>query len=758
MSKLSDKQQSSVPIGEFNTLSTSTPKNHKSAIQHYDKFVTKQNELFASSNTKNSNGSIKQYPKFSELTTDFVCGKVLENGSIAEDTPPIAVVMSQFATYIFESEKDDGDPYAPLARAQFFSSFKAVLFTRFAPLSYGNEGKPQWYNDLYRGLKLRACALCIKRGGTVTKKHVGFPKKVLVECVKFLLKKYRDGTGYEERAALVMLFHAVGRGSEVAATTWDSATWDEDRQMLIFDWGEFKGGQQYIMTLHPSADVEDGWVLDSFHSTASYLLCAPTKYKASASAAETGINFMFPAYVDMADGGAASKVSRTIEKCREGGAVEGIPDDLTSHGIRVAAADEMMFNVNLPFFSAIARGGWDCKADTLLFFYLTQKLHVATAGKALAGWADPTMPVIAPTLEAIYNDSNRELIDYFCHFLFQDTSISVLLSDPQKLKGFRSRMVASLLMYYTNVKKALGSDCDIIKKIGLAWCDCGLDVGDLEKYCDKIKERFLIDNAASLAAASGTKEEQMQKAYTALQSICLKNSTKLTKVENKLDRMSEETTETKVMVEKILLATLSRQQSPSSGQKRKSPPEDTSASQSSASVAPRSMEEYLLDAQRKAQQKEALSEDWNKLGKWDSAKLLVQCLQNMEDFKADNFLRNKLEKGSTGNTRRSRAKAVLKELERVALQENATNRIYFHYRYVPKMDQLEERKGYFNRVTELVMTWASTAKNEWYTIYKLKKGIPDSGPDFDSYIRKKNRQQMNVSALGGFLEEVRKGD
>ena len=433
------QQNQSFPIGEFNTLSSSTPKSHRSGTQHYDQFVETQNKLFIDNNVKNSAGAYKQYPKFKCLTSAFVCGKVLENGSLANDTPPIAVVMSEFSQYLFVSEKSDGDPYAPLVLAQYLSSFKAAIFKVFPPLSYGNQGSPQWYNELYRGLKLRASAVCIKRGGTVTKKHVGFPKKVLAACVLYLLKKYCDGTGYEERATLVMLYHAVGRGSEVAATTWESATWDEDRQMLVFDWGEFKGGQQYIMTLHPSADEEDGWILDSLHSLACYILCGSTTYKASASAEETGINFMFKGYVDMADGSAASKVTRIIEKCRDGGAVEGIPDDLTSHGIRVSAADEMMFNVNLPFFAAIARGGWDCKADTLLFFYLTQRLHVSTAGKALAGWADPKQHVVAPTLEAIYDDSNRDRIDNFCHELFQDTPISGLLS--KKLKGFRSRMV-----------------------------------------------------------------------------------------------------------------------------------------------------------------------------------------------------------------------------------------------------------------------------------------------------------------------------
>jgi hypothetical protein len=54
-------------------------------------------------------------------------------------------------------------------------------------------------------------------GGTISKKHVSFPRKELLACLLHLIKKYGDGTGYEERAVLAMLFHAVGRGSEQAS-------------------------------------------------------------------------------------------------------------------------------------------------------------------------------------------------------------------------------------------------------------------------------------------------------------------------------------------------------------------------------------------------------------------------------------------------------------------------------------------------------------------------------------------------------------
>jgi len=173
---------------------------------------------------------------------------------------------------------------------------------------------------------------------------------------------------------------------------------------------------------------------------------------------------------------------------------------------------------------------------------------VAAAGKALAGWADPNGKVIAPTLEAIYNDNNRDAIDSFCRELFEYTPISELLST--KLKGFRSRMVASLLMHYTSVKKALGRDCSIIKKIKLAWFEAKLEIIDIERYGDMIKERFQFDNAFMLAAdGSESREAQFKKAFNSMHEVSLKTLDKVTKLEGSIAKMEEDIADIKVMME-----------------------------------------------------------------------------------------------------------------------------------------------------------------------------------------------------------------
>ena len=101
-----------------------------------------------------------------------------------------------------------------------------------------------------------------------------------------------------------------------------------------------------------------------------------------------------------------------------------------------------------------------------------------------------------------------------------------------------------------------------------------------------------------------------------------------------------------------------------------------------------------------------------------------------------------------------RAKAVLTEVKKVAMQENESNKLYFHHKYVPTVE--EEREKYFSDLNKSVQAWASTAKNNWYNIIKEKNEIPDMGKEFANHNRKNNDQKMNITAFGGFLEKCYK--
>ncbi|EJK60723.1 hypothetical protein THAOC_18874 [Thalassiosira oceanica] len=91
------------------------------------------------------------------------------------------------------------------------------------------------------------------------------------------------------------------------------------------------------------------------------------------------------------------------------------------HGIHVIVFDKMIcLTPHLLLVSGVTRGGWDCKSDTMLFHYITNKLHVAKAGKML----------------------------------------------KNELKKFRNTMADTLLMYYyRETKAALGADSPLIRAI-----------------------------------------------------------------------------------------------------------------------------------------------------------------------------------------------------------------------------------------------------------------------------------------------------
>ncbi|EJK63683.1 hypothetical protein THAOC_15645, partial [Thalassiosira oceanica] len=448
---------SSLPIEGLDGRSDRTKGGHGTAVNKWNEFTVDQNARVAAL-AATTNTTPPVIPKFEELTQDFVCGRVLENGTMENrNNPPIAPYMAQFSQFLLDDVKPGGNPYAPKVTVQYLSGFKTALFKKFPPLTSTNE-TPEWYDELYQGLNLRSTAECIRRGGKVSRKTVGFPHDTLLVMVLFLMTQLKAALGYEERAVLVLLFHVIGRAMELASTTWESASWDPDRDMLVFDWGDIKTGRQYEMTLHPH---HDGWEMDPIHALACYLMCGSPSYKASASVAEMGVNFIFPQY-KLSDGGAAGKVSDIIDKCRKA-KVEGIPDEAASQSCRVAATDDMLFNTQLSFFAAIARGGWKCKVDSLIFYYLTQKVHVAEAGRALSHWPNPKDRVYAPSLDVIITDRNRRNVELLCQNLFMYTPIASMLNG--RLKGFRNVMVASVLMYLKPVKKALGNDCLLAKAV-----------------------------------------------------------------------------------------------------------------------------------------------------------------------------------------------------------------------------------------------------------------------------------------------------
>ncbi|EJK44324.1 hypothetical protein THAOC_37144, partial [Thalassiosira oceanica] len=481
-------------VDALDVRAATTQVNHTQAINVYNEFVDHANKQAV------EKGLPEVYKKFDELTVEDVIGDELQPGVPADpNSPEIMGVMGEFANFLLVRTKPGGDPYAPLTSAQYFSSFKTVLFKKFKGLAY-RSSTPEWYEQLYRGLRMKATVECIKRGGRVTKKAVGMSTEALKSTALFLLKQDNKSLGYEDRAILVTLYHAVGRGGEVDSSTWESAQYDTDRSMLVFDWGESKNGVQYAMTMHPQnpGEKNDGWLTDWNHAMAGHIL-------------QNGISYLFPAYTGMAPGGAATKVSKIIKKARDGG-VDGIPEEMASHGLRVTGTDVM----------------------------------------------------IAPSLDAIIDSNNAQMIENFCNELFQPTAIHALLNN--QLKHFRNTMAATLLMYYRETKAALGHNCPLIRAIHGAALDSGLSLGDLPRFADLIMKRFKIVNAQNMTT-------DKDKAIEFLTNACVEMLEEQKEIKATVVGLKDDTNEIKGKLDQVLGAietlSLTTPRAPSSGSKRR---------------------------------------------------------------------------------------------------------------------------------------------------------------------------------------------
>ena len=159
-----------VPI-EIRALSTQIAQ--KTCASKYDKFVVHQQEA-----CKQAGLDATKYKLWDDLTEADVCGTVLPGGIPFSEEPPVSPVCAELANFFLNDTKNDGDKYAPFTTVGFFSSFKGLLFKRFKPLGYRTDS-PEWYEQLHRGLKMRAIVECIKRGGTVSKKAVGMSKDAM---------------------------------------------------------------------------------------------------------------------------------------------------------------------------------------------------------------------------------------------------------------------------------------------------------------------------------------------------------------------------------------------------------------------------------------------------------------------------------------------------------------------------------------------------------------------------------------------------
>ena len=153
----------------------------------------------------------------------------------------------------------------------------------------------------------------------------------------------------------------------------------------------------------------------------------------------------------------------------------------------MGACDDMAMNMTCHLISIIARGNWQLARECTMFIYLTYKLHINSAGRALAGFEDTKKKVHSPNLSAIREDDSDGALNKVIHELFGVLGIKDLAENGH-LGTFKEVMLASLLEYYEDVIADVGVRSVLIVRLHEVFGKHYIFSDKLREWGKKIKE------------------------------------------------------------------------------------------------------------------------------------------------------------------------------------------------------------------------------------------------------------------------------
>ena len=252
-------------------------------------------------------------PAYKDLTVDYLLGK--EKSGV-----PLYLLAERFANFLtkpvayLKSKTKDATYFKPDSAAQTYSNWKVALGGRFKDVRQLHAPNDKWSSQLYRTIKIQGKKQCYERGEASSDVAASITRGLALGINQFLIKE-GSCTSYESRAVLNTVRQAVGRGSESATATFDSLEHNTTIDAAVLDWREVKTGKSSLMSFFPEAK---DWELDWNHSMACYLLVysSPLRLFVSEDKPE-GVEFLFPSYVKVSDGGITTRITKMIAKVVE---------------------------------------------------------------------------------------------------------------------------------------------------------------------------------------------------------------------------------------------------------------------------------------------------------------------------------------------------------------------------------------------------------------------------------------------------------
>ena len=270
-----------------------------------------------------------------------------------------------FASYLLLPIADGDRHYKPGSATTIFSSVKNYFSDHHPKIGALKSPHDDWYDTLWRLVQQKASTAHFHQGEASANPSSSVHRPILVNICSFLIC-LGNTWAYEIRAIMVMLYHAVGRASEIATSTWDSMVWNSSLDCVELDWRESKTGKSSMMSFFVDAE---SYKVCWYHAIVCYLVTTggSSFLITNLNPLTQGAKYIFPNFVRLSDGGIASKITGILKGWV--GSIDLLTAKHTSQSFKHGAADDLSYNPLVSIVAIVARGNWDYSGQVSTSFY-----------------------------------------------------------------------------------------------------------------------------------------------------------------------------------------------------------------------------------------------------------------------------------------------------------------------------------------------------------------------------------------------------
>ncbi|KAI2493971.1 hypothetical protein MHU86_20545 [Fragilaria crotonensis] len=468
-------------------LAPATHAGRDAAIIMFDKFMEKQGE-----------------PKFDELGPNDALGDNLK------------VVLVNFAEGLLGDPPTkgctgEGGEYTGSTLIKYFNAFKNCLIKKF-PEKRGMLNDQAWVKEVEKNLP-RLLSKKIHKGtqeDSVISKVIPLFRKTskrnsvylhpcsdMMEPLEVDLVGICSGLmnsnirGSQEKKLQYNITHSsVGRGGEIKFINYDKMYWEPFFQVTVAKWFQMK----------QVTSVPTSWCVDFEYAET----CIPTSfacfwmvenglarsgnpYEIRRSSESRAASYVFQSLQNLNDG-YTSQLSNKLKTF----VPEELKSMITMKSLRIGASTELAANRGVQFDEKIARGGWSTGTSQDHYTWILL-CNILSPMLALAGYPDPTITPVAPTLDAIGKDGLEKIDDFICALYIVHVPH---FFKKGKLRPMLEVATASVIMHFTHFLAKYGRTNTVVDKMIKSIVRVGLATYDddavvlLSAWSSKVKEDF----------------------------------------------------------------------------------------------------------------------------------------------------------------------------------------------------------------------------------------------------------------------------